>query len=93
MSELTQLRPSARSRFRPAEDWFVHSLVAPSAQADAPMDGGGKFTEVGAWSGAGLRGNGVAQAGLGGDAGLDPEYLESLMRRLAAGAKSSAFSR
>ncbi len=37
MSELTQLRPSARSRFRPAEDWFVHSLVAPSAQADAPI--------------------------------------------------------
>jgi len=31
-------------------------------------DGGGKFTEVGAWSGAGVSGNGVAQAGMGVDA-------------------------
>jgi len=31
-------------------------------------DGKGTFTEVGAWSGAGLNGNGVAQAGMGVDA-------------------------
>jgi hypothetical protein len=31
-------------------------------------DGGGRFTEVGAWSGAGVNGNGVAQAGMGVDA-------------------------
>ena len=32
-------------------------------------DGHGKFTEIGAWSGAGLSGEGVAQAGMGVDAG------------------------
>ncbi len=31
-------------------------------------DGDGTFTEIGAWSGAGLNGNGVAQAGMGVDA-------------------------
>ena len=32
-------------------------------------DGGGRFTEIGAWSGAGVNGKGVAQAGMGVDAG------------------------
>ncbi|WP_165245620.1 CRTAC1 family protein [Paludisphaera soli] len=31
-------------------------------------DGGGKFTEIGTWSGAGVNGNGVAQADMGVDA-------------------------
>jgi hypothetical protein len=42
-------------------------------------EGDGTFTEVGAWSGAGLSGEGVAQAGMGVDAGdLDGDGREDL---------------
>ena len=42
-------------------------------------DGKGKFTEIGAWSGAGLNGNGAAQAGMGVDAGdFDGDGLQDI---------------
>ena len=43
-------------------------------------DGKGKFTEIGTWSGAGLNGQGIAQAGMGVDAGdLDGDGLEDIV--------------
>ncbi len=42
-------------------------------------DGAGTFTEVATWSGAGLSGDGIAQAGMGVDAGdLDGDGLEDV---------------
>jgi hypothetical protein len=42
-------------------------------------DGKGHFTEVGAWSGAGLNGNGAAQAGMGVDAAdVDGDGLQDI---------------
>ena len=42
-------------------------------------DGKGKFTEIGTWSGAGLNGQGIAQAGMGVDAGdLDGDGLQDI---------------
>jgi hypothetical protein len=42
-------------------------------------DGKGKFSEIGTWSGAGLNGQGIAQAGMGVDAGdLDGDGLEDI---------------
>lgn len=37
MSELTQLRPAGQSRFRPGEDWFVHTVLDSLAPGDAPI--------------------------------------------------------
>jgi hypothetical protein len=43
-------------------------------------DGKGKFTEIGTWSGAGLNGQGIAQAGMGLDAGdIDGDGLEDII--------------
>ena len=42
-------------------------------------DGGGSFTEIGSWSGAGLSGEGVAQAGMGVDAAdFDGDGLQDI---------------
>jgi hypothetical protein len=42
-------------------------------------DGKGKFSEIGTWSGAGLNSQGIAQAGMGVDAGdLDGDGLEDI---------------
>ncbi|WP_435010906.1 CRTAC1 family protein [Tundrisphaera lichenicola] len=42
-------------------------------------DGNGKFSEIGTWSGAGLDGDGIAQAGMGVDAGdFDHDGLQDL---------------
>ena len=43
-------------------------------------DGKGTFTEIGAWSGAGLNGKGIAQAGMGVDAGdFDGDGLQDIV--------------
>ena len=43
-------------------------------------DGKGKFTEIGTWSGAGLNSQGIAQAGMGVDAGdFDGDGLEDIV--------------